>query len=228
MVLREWNELPDNMKTEEVKEYYDILNKRKASLVLKRIFDVIVSLIMLILLSPVFVIVAVMIKKDSKGSVFYRQKRVTQYGRVFRIFKFRTMVNDADKIGAHVTSDNDSRITKVGAKIRDSRLDEIPQLINVFLGDMSFVGTRPEAVTYVKEYTPEMYATLLMPAGVTSEASIIYKDEAKLLEEADDVNSVYINQILPDKMKYNLESLRNFSFWTDIRTMFRTVFAVIK
>ena len=228
MVLREWNELPDNMKTEEVKEYYDILNKRKASLVLKRIFDVIVSLIMLILLSPVFVIVAVMIKKDSKGSVFYRQKRVTQYGREFRIFKFRTMVNDADKIGAHVTSDNDSRITKVGAKIRDSRLDEIPQLINVFLGDMSFVGTRPEAVTYVKEYTPEMYATLLMPAGITSEASIIYKDEAKLLEEADDVNSVYINQILPDKMKYNLESLRNFSFGADIRTMFRTVFAVIK
>ena len=228
MLLKKWDELPAVMKNDEVKVYYDILKKKKLSLVFKRIFDIVVSFIMLILLSPVFLIVAVLIKTDSKGPVFYRQLRVTQYGREFRIFKFRTMVNNADKIGAHVTSDNDSRITKVGAKIRDSRLDEIPQLINVFKGDMSFVGTRPEAVTYVKEYTPDMYATLLLPAGVTSEASIIYKDEAKLLEEADDVNYVYIHKILPDKMKYNLDSLKNFSFIADIRTMFRTVFAVIK
>ena len=228
MVLRKWNELPDYMRTDEVRKYYDLLKKKKASLVFKRLFDIVVSFLMLILLSPVFLVVAVMIKTDSKGPVFYRQLRVTQYGREFRIFKFRTMVNNADKIGAHVTSDNDSRITKVGAKIRDSRLDEIPQLINVLIGDMSFVGTRPEAVTYVKEYTPEMYATLLLPAGVTSKASIIYKDEAKLLEEADDVNYVYVNKILPDKMKYNLESLKNFSFFEDIRTMFETVFAVIK
>ena len=228
MKLKKWDELPGYMKTDEVKEYYNILKNKETSLSFKRLFDIVVSFVMLIILSPVFAIVAIMIKRDSIGPVFYRQKRVTQYGRVFKIYKFRTMVNNADKIGAHVTSDNDSRITKVGAKIRDSRLDEIPQLINVFLGDMSFVGTRPEAVTYVKEYTPEMYATLLLPAGVTSEASIVYKDEAKLLEEADDVNSVYVNQILPDKMKYNLESLRNFSFWADIRTMFRTVFAVIK
>ena len=228
MVLRKWNELPDYMRTDEVRKYYDLLKKKKVSLVFKRLFDIVVSFLMLILLSPVFLVVAVMIKTDSKGPVFYRQLRVTQYGREFRIFKFRTMVNNADKIGAHVTSDNDSRITKVGAKIRDSRLDEIPQLINVLIGDMSFVGTRPEAVTYVKEYTPEMYATLLLPAGVTSKASIIYKDEAKLLEEADDVNYVYVNKILPDKMKYNLESLKNFSFFEDIRTMFETVFAVIK
>lgn len=228
MVLREWSALPDKMKTDEVKEYYDILNKKKFSLVLKRIFDIVVSFIMLVLLLPIFVIVAIMIKRDSKGPVFYRQKRVTQYGKIFRIFKFRTMVNNADKLGAHVTSDNDSRITRVGTKIRDSRLDEIPQLINVLLGDMSFVGTRPEAVRYVEEYTSEMYATLLLPAGVTSEASIVYKDEAKLLEEADDVNRVYINQILPDKMKYNLDSIRTFNFWSDIKIMFRTVFAVIK
>ena len=228
MLLKKWDELPAVMRNDEVKVYYNILKKKKLSLVFKRIFDIVVSFIMLILLSPVFLIVAVLIKTDSKGPVFYRQLRVTQYGREFRIFKFRTMVNNADKIGAHVTSDNDSRITKVGAKIRDSRLDEIPQLINVFKGDMSFVGTRPEAVTYVKEYTPDMYATLLLPAGVTSEASIIYKDEAKLLEEADDVNYVYIHKILPDKMKYNLDSLKNFSFIADIRTMFRTVFAVIK
>ena len=228
MVLKKWNELPDNMKTDEVRKYYDLLKKKKGSLVFKRLFDIIVSFIMLILLSPVFLVVAIMIKTDSKGPVFYRQLRVTQYGREFRIFKFRTMVNNADKIGAHVTSDNDSRITKVGAKIRDSRLDEIPQLINVLLGDMSFVGTRPEAVTYVKAYTDEMYATLLLPAGVTSKASIVYKDEAKLLEEADDVDKVYINKILPDKMKYNLDSLKNFSFFEDIKTMFQTVFAVIK
>ena len=227
MVLKEWDSLPDFMKTEEVKEYYDILNRKKASLILKRFFDIVVSLIMLILLSPVFLIVAVLIKKDSKGPVFYRQVRVTQYGRKFRIFKFRTMVNNADKMGAHVTSDNDSRITKVGAKIRDCRLDEIPQLINVFLGDMSFVGTRPEAVRYVEHYTDLMYATLLLPAGITSEASIAYKDEAKLLEEADDADEVYVSKILPDKMKYNLDSIKKFSFISDIKTMFRTVIAVL-
>ena len=227
MVLKEWDSLPDFMKTEEVKEYYDILNRKKASLVLKRFFDIVVSLIMLILLSPVFLIVAVLIKKDSKGPVFYRQVRVTQYGRKFRIFKFRTMVNNADKMGAHVTSDNDSRITKVGAKIRGCRLDEIPQLINVFLGDMSFVGTRPEAVRYVEHYTDLMYATLLLPAGITSEASIAYKDEAKLLEEADDADEVYVSKILPDKMKYNLDSIKKFSFISDIKTMFRTVIAVL-
>lgn len=228
MIIKAWNELPDTMKNDDVRFYYDILRKKQFSLVLKRVFDVIVSAVMLVLLSPVFLIVAVMIKRDSKGPVFYRQVRVTQYGRTFKIFKFRTMVNDADKIGAHVTSDNDSRITKIGAKIRDSRLDEIPQLINVLTGDMSFVGTRPEAVTYVKDYTKEMYATLLLPAGVTSKASIIYKDEAKLLEEADDVNEVYLNKILPEKMKYNLESLKNFSFFSDIKIMFETVIAVIK
>ena len=228
MVLKDWNSLPEYMRTDEVKKYYDILSKRKGSLAIKRVFDIVVSFIMLILLSPVFIVVAVMIKSDSKGPVFYRQVRVTQYGKRFKIFKFRTMVNNADKIGAHVTSNNDSRITKVGAKIRDSRLDEIPQLINVFIGDMSFVGTRPEAVRYVEKYTPEMYATLLLPAGVTSEASIIYKDEAALLEEAANADEVYVNKILPDKMKYNLRSLRKFSFASDIKTMFRTVFAVLK
>ena len=228
MILKNWDSLPEYMRTDEVKKYYDILCKRKGSLAVKRVFDIVVSFIMLILLSPVFIVVAIMIKTDSKGPVFYRQVRVTQYGKKFKIFKFRTMVNNADKIGAHVTSNNDSRITKVGAKIRDCRLDEIPQLINVFLGDMSFVGTRPEAVRYVEQYTPEMYATLLLPAGVTSEASIIYKDEARLLEEADNADEVYVNKILPDKMKYNLRSLRKFSFISDIKTMFRTVFAVLK
>ena len=228
MILREWKTLPDYMRNDEVKKYYDILYKKRGSLVIKRVFDIVMSFLLLILLSPVFVVVAIMIKRDSKGPVFYRQVRVTQYGKQFRIFKFRTMVNNADKMGAHVTSNNDSRITKVGEKIRSCRLDEIPQLINVFLGDMSFVGTRPEAVRYVEKYTPVMYATLLLPAGVTSEASIAYKDEAELLEKAEDADEVYVNKILPDKMKYNLRSLRRFSFISDIVTMFKTVLAVIK
>ncbi len=228
MILKEWEDLPDFMKLDDIKIYYDILKHKKLSLVLKRIFDIVVSFIMLILLSPIFILLSVMIKLDSKGPVFYRQVRVTQYGKKFRIFKFRTMVADADKMGAHVTSNNDNRITKVGDKIRSCRLDEIPQLINVFLGDMSFVGTRPEAVMYVDKYTPEMIATLLLPAGITSEASILYKDEAELLENAENVNEVYINQVLPDKMKYNLKSIMKFSIWADIKTMFRTVLAVLK
>ncbi len=227
MVIKKWNDLPDFLKNEEVREYYDLLRKRKISLVFKRIFDVIMSFVLLVLLSPVFCVLAFLIKKDSKGPVFYRQVRVTQYGREFRIFKFRTMVNNADKIGAHVTSNNDCRITKIGKKIRSCRLDEIPQLINVFLGDMSFVGTRPEAVKYVKEYTPEMMATLLLPAGITSDASITYKDEAELLENAEDADKVYVEKILPEKMKYNLQSIRQFNLIYEIRIMFKTILAVL-
>ncbi len=227
MILKKWNELPNFLKVEEVKEYYDILRKRKISLFFKRIFDVVMSFVLLVLLSPVFCILAVLIKKDSQGPVFYRQVRVTQYGREFRIFKFRTMVDNADKIGAHVTSNNDSRITKIGEKIRNCRLDEIPQLINVFIGDMSFVGTRPEAIKYVKEYTPEMLATLLMPAGITSEASIAYKDEAELLENAEDTDRVYVENILPQKMQYNLQSIRKFNLIYEIKIMFRTILAVL-
>lgn len=228
MVLRKWEELPDYMKNDEVKEYYECLVRKNTSLILKRLFDIFTSFVMLVLLSPLFVILSVMIKMDSKGPVFYRQVRVTQYGRKFKIFKFRTMVANADKIGAHVTSNNDSRITKIGEKIRNCRLDEIPQLINVFLGDMSFVGTRPEALTYVEQYTPEMYATLLLPAGITSEASILYKDEAQLLEKADNVDEVYVNEVLPGKMKYNLKSIKDFSLMSELKTMVRTVIAVVK
>lgn len=138
------------------------------------------------------------------------------------------MVADADKIGTQVTVSNDSRITRVGSVIRKYRLDEIPQLFNILLGDMSLVGTRPESTHYVKFYTPEMYATLLLPAGVTSEASIMYKDEADLLDKADDVDKVYIEKVLPGKMKYNLESISNFSFIKEIGIMFKTVLAVMR
>lgn len=226
-MLKKWDNLPDFMKNDEVKVYYDVLKKKRLSLFFKRVFDIVVSLIMIILCSPILLIISILIMKDSKGGVFYRQERVTQYGRVFRIFKFRTMVQNADQIGTQVTVSNDSRITKIGSKLRNCRLDELPQLFNIFLGDMTFVGTRPESVHYVKSYTNEMYATLLLPAGVTSEASIEYKDEADLLDQADDVDSVYINEVLPEKMKYNLNSIKEFSFFKEIATMFRTVFAVL-
>ncbi len=227
-MLKNWNKLPEYMRTDEVRPYYDLLQRKKLSLFFKRVFDIVVSLIMIILCSPILLIISILIVKDSKGGVFYRQERVTQYGRVFRIFKFRTMVQNADQIGTQVTVSNDSRITKIGSKLRDCRLDELPQLFNIFLGDMTFVGTRPESVHYVKSYTNEMYATLLLPAGVTSEASIEYKDEADLLDQADDVDCVYINEVLPEKMKYNLNSIKEFSFFNEIATMFRTVFAVLR
>ena len=227
MILKKWEELPESLKTDAVRPYYDLLAKRRGSLLLKRCFDIVVSALMLAVLSPVFLVLAIAIKLDSPGPVFYRQVRVTQYGKEFRIFKFRSMVSDADKRGSLVTVSGDSRITRVGHVIRNCRLDELCQLIDIFRGTMTFVGTRPEVPKYVSAYTPEMMATLLLPAGVTSEASILYKDEAELLDAAEDVDAVYIRDVLPGKMKYNLDALKNFSFFSDIATMFRTVFAVL-
>lgn len=224
--MKKWNDLPEIMKTPAVKEYYEILQKKKISLALKRLFDIVVSFIMLSILLPVFLFLGIWIKLDSKGPVFFRQVRVTRYGKQFKIFKFRTMVNDADKVGTLVTVGEDSRITRAGAKLRRLRLDELPQLINVLIGDMSFVGTRPEVVKYVNSYTDEMNATLLLPAGITSEASIRYKDEDKILTGVEDVDKTYIDKVLPAKMEYNLRSIREFSFVGDILTMFRTVGAV--
>lgn len=215
------------MQREEVRPYYEVLAQKRGSLLCKRIFDVVVSAVMLVLLSPLFLLLAIAIKIDSPGPVFYRQVRVTQYGREFRIFKFRSMVANADQMGTQVTVGNDSRITRMGKLVRKCRLDEICQLIDILRGTMTFVGTRPEVPKYVACYTPEMMATLLLPAGVTSEASIRYKDEDELLEAATDVDAVYVKKILPDKMRYNLQAIRNFSFWADIRTMFRTVLAVL-
>ena len=226
-MIRKWDDLPEFMRTPEVRPYWEILNKKKGQLLLKRLFDFIVSIILLVILAIPMVIIAILIKRDSEGPVFYRQERVTTYGRHFRIHKFRTMVSNADRIGTAVTVGNDRRITNVGAKLRGFRLDELPQVLDVIVGDMSFVGTRPEAVKYVERYKPEYNATLLMPAGITSEASIRYKDEDKLLNVADDVDEVYVNEVLPAKMKWNLESIRRFRFLREILTMFRTVFAVM-
>ena len=227
MILRKWEELPEFMRTEEVRPYYEILNKRRGSLVLKRIMDLAGGLVLFVFLAIPMAIIAVLIKIDSEGPVFYRQERITTYGKHFRIHKFRTMVSNADKIGTAVTVGNDSRITKVGAKLRGCRLDELPQVLDLITGNMSFVGTRPEAVKYVEKYKPEYYATFLLPAGITSEASIRYKDEAELLENAVDVDRVYVEEVLPGKMKFNLQSIKEFSFIGEIATMFRTVFAVL-
>lgn len=228
MILKNWEELPKELQTEEVKPYYEVLKKKRLSLILKRIFDIVVSLIMLIILLPVFILLGIAIKVDSSGPIFFRQERITQYGRTFRIFKFRTMVNNAEKLGTQVTVGNDSRITRVGSFIRDCRLDEISQLLNILTGDMTFVGTRPEVKKYVDHYTKEMMATLLLPAGVTSLASIYYKDEAELLEQSNNPDKTYIEEILPEKMKYNLQSIEKFNFLKDIKIMFMTVLAVIK
>ena len=228
MILKNWEQLPEELQLDEVKPYYKILKKKKMSLILKRIFDIVVSFIMLIILLPVFIFLGIAIKIDSKGPVFFRQERITQYGKTFKIFKFRTMVNNAEKLGTQVTVGNDARITKVGKFIRDCRLDEIAQLLNILTGDMTFVGTRPEVRKYVNHYTKEMMATLLLPAGVTSLASIYYKDEAKLLDKSNNPDKTYIEEVLPGKMKYNLQNIKDFNFFEDIKTMIKTVAAVIK
>lgn len=227
-MIRKWDDLPEFMKCDEVREYYDILSKRKVSLIFKRVFDVIAASILLLILGIPMIVISIMIKLDSKGPVFYRQERVTTYGKKFYIHKFRTMVNHADKLGTEVTVRGDSRITKVGAKLRSCRLDELPQVLDVISGNMSFVGTRPEATKYTKRYSKEMLATFLLPAGITSEASIMYKDEAELLVDAQNVDEVYVMEVLPKKMKYNLKSIREFSFINDVKTIIKTVFAVIK
>lgn len=226
-MLKKWENLPEYMQNDEVRVYYDSLQKKKVSMFLKRVMDLVGGLILLILLAIPMIIISIMIKLDSEGPVFYRQERVTTYGKHFKIHKFRTMVSNADKIGSTVTVGNDSRITKVGAKLRGCRLDELPQVLDLISGNMSFVGTRPEAVKYVEQYKPEYMATLLLPAGITSEASIRYKDEAELLDASSDVDKTYIEEVLPGKMKYNLDSIKNFSFFGDIATMFRTVLAVL-
>lgn len=228
-MLRKWEDLPDFMRIPEVRPYWEALNKKRGQLLLKRGFDFVVALILFALLAVPMAIIAILIKGDSDGPVFYRQERVTTYGKHFRIHKFRTMVTNADKIGTAVTVGNDARITKIGSKLRRLRLDELPQVIDVLQGNMSFVGTRPEAVKYVEQYKPEYYATLLMPAGITSECSIRYKDEERLLKRNSvvSVDNTYTNVILPEKMKLNLKGILEFSAYSDLSVMVRTVQAVI-
>ena len=230
MELRPWRLLPDEMRTKEVRKYYNILMKHRMWLKMKRFLDVIVAGIMLAVLIIPMGVIALAIRIDSPGPIFFRQARVTQYGRIFRIYKFRTMVDNASKLGSAVTVDNDVRITKVGAFLRKYRMDEFPQLFNILAGDMTLVGTRPEVPKYVKKYTKEMYATLLLPAGLTSRTSIAYKDEDKLLGEAVDEEStdnIYLNEVLPAKMRYNLESMRHFGVKSDATVLWDTFASVV-
>lgn len=226
-MLPDWKDLPDEMKNDTVKKYYKSLAKKESSLIIKRMFDVWMSVFLLVFLMPVILVMAVLIKLDSKGPVIFKQTRVTAGNKDFTIYKFRSMVNDAPKLGTSVTVASDMRITKVGQFMRKYRIDEIPQLVNVLKGEMTFVGTRPEVRKYVDAYTPAMMATLLLPAGITSEASIMYKEEDELLASAEDADRVYIQDILPEKMKYNLKSIRKFSLLNDLATMIKTVIAVV-
>lgn len=228
MELRRWKDIPDRMRTREVRKYYNVILRHSGWLNMKRVLDVVVASIMLLVLGVPMLFIAIAIKLDSPGPVFFRQERITQYGRIFRIFKFRTMVENASEIGTAVTVDSDMRITKVGAKLRRYRIDEFPQLFNIIAGDMTLVGTRPEVAKYVNQYTPEMYATLLLPAGLTSRTSIAYKDEDKLLKNAEDADQVYVKEVLPFKMKYNLESLRRFGIRSDMSVLWDTFISVFK
>jgi hypothetical protein len=228
--LIKYKDLPKEFQNDAVKKYYEIVSRKKISLLFKRIFDIIFSILILLILFIPIIIISIAIKLDSNGSVFYRQVRVTQYGKRFRIFKFRTMVTNADKIGTLVTVKSDARITKVGKFLRKYRLDEFPQIFNILIGDMSFVGTRPEVTRYVEKYSDYMYATLLLPAGLTSYSSINYKDEDEIISEHlkdnENIDDIYVNYILPDKMKYNIEYIERFSFLYDIKIMFKTFFSV--
>ena len=226
MILKKWDRLPPEMRNDAVRRYYDILKKKQLTLIFKRLFDIVASLVLLILLSPLFLILAIVIKADSRGPVFFRQVRVTQYNRRFRIFKFRSMTVNTEE-ESPITVRGDARITRVGKFIRRYRLDELCQLLNVLRGDMTLVGTRPEVPKYTGQYTPEMMATLLLPAGVTGLASILYKDEDRLLERAEDADAVYTKTILPAKMRYNLEQIGRTSVWNDFRIMVMTALAML-
>ena len=224
-LLKRWEQLPQELQNDSVRPYYEALSRKRGQLLFKRVFDILLSLVLLVLLSPVMLILALAIRLDSPGEVLFRQVRVS--GQEFRIFKFRTMVANAQQLGTQVTVQGDMRITRVGKLLRKCRLDELPQLLNILMGQMSFVGTRPEVPRYVRQYTPQMLATLLLPAGVTSQASIRYKDEDRLLDSSADPDRTYVEQVLPGKMEYNLNSLLDFSLWQDFKTMVQTVGAVL-
>jgi len=226
MLLKKWDDLPENMKNDSVRMYYQYLYKKRFSLLIKRMLDFVTAVLLLVITAPVFAALGILIKIDSKGPVIFKQLRVTQYARLFYIYKFRTMTHNGKNTGAKVTLKSDPRITRVGKVLRKYRLDELPQLINIIKGDMSFVGTRPEIVDYVRDYTDEMAATLLLPAGVTSYASISFKDEEELLTDCDNVDAIYREKILPMKMRLNLNSLLRFNLLYEAKILADTILIV--
>ena len=227
-LVRTWNKLPEFMQREEIRPYYNILRKKRFSLISKRFFDLLFSFLLLVLTSPLLILISLLIMIDSRGPIFFRQERITRYGKQFKIFKFRTMVDGADKMGALITSHDDKRITRIGRFMRKAKIDELPQLINVLVGDMSFVGTRPEVEKYFTSYAPEMYATALLPAGITSRASIKFRDEEKYFSQETFSDDKYIEEILPIKMEYNLKEIEEFSIWNDLKMISLTIAAILK
>lgn len=205
-----------------------VLERRKLQLALKRAMDIVISGGALAVLWPVLLLIALAIKIDDPGPVFYRQVRVGRNGKEFRIFKFRTMIVDADKKGLQITVGRDNRITRMGRLLRKTKLDELAQLINVLLGEMSFVGPRPEVPKYVNMYTPYQRQVLLVRPGITDYASIAYRNENDMLEGAEDPERMYIDVIMPDKIELNMKYLHEISPLADIRLILKTVAAVIR
>lgn len=226
--MKKWSDLPKELQKEEIKPYYDVLKARSIQRFIKRAFDISASLLLAVIVFPLALCLAMVVGCSSRGGVFFRQMRITRYGKPFWILKFRTMVKDAESMGTQVTVGNDARITGIGRFLRKYRLDELPQLWNVLVGEMSFVGTRPEVKRYVDQYTVEMKATLLQRAGITSDASIRYKDEDVILSASTDPEKTYVDTVLPQKMEYNLRQIKGFSIKNDFFTMIHTVFGVIK
>ena len=216
------------MTEEQRMDIADVLKRRRGRLALKRVMDIAISGAALCVLWPVLLLIALAIVIDDPGPVFYRQVRVGRGGKEFRIFKFRTMVVDADKKGLHITVGRDSRITRMGALLRKTKLDELAQLLNVFLGQMSFVGPRPEVPRYVAMYTPYQRQVLLVRPGITDYASIAYRNENDLLAGADDPERMYVEEIMPAKIELNMKYLRRVSPLEDIRLIFATIAAVIR
>ena len=206
----------------------DVLARRKPQLIAKRAMDIVLSACALAILWPLLLLIALAIWIDDPGPVFYRQVRVGRNGKTFRIFKFRSMVMDADKKGLAITVGRDSRITRVGAVLRKTKLDELAQLLNVLFGQMSFVGPRPEVPKYVELYTPYQRQVLLVRPGITDYASIAYRNENDLLAGAPNPETMYIEQIMPDKIEFNMKYLREISPLADIRLILKTIVAVIK
>lgn len=200
-----------------------ILQQKRLQLILKRIFDIVVSFVGLVILSPLFLILAIAIARDSKGPVFFKQTRVGRNEVPFKIYKFRTMVEDAEARGMQLTVGDDSRITKVGTFLRKTKIDELPQLINVFKGEMSFVGPRPEVPKYVGLYTEDQRQVLMVRPGITDLASIEYRNESELLATADNPEKVYIEEVMPRKIELNKEYIRNMSLVSDMRIILKTI-----
>ena len=195
---------------------------------MKRLFDIVASGLGLLVLSSILIIVAIWIKLDSKGPVFYRQVRVGRYNKDFRIFKFRSMRVGSDKGSLVTIGGRDPRVTRSGYFIRKFKIDELPQLINVFIGDMSLVGPRPEVRHYVNYWTPEQMRVLDVRPGITDPASIRFRNENELLEQAEDPEKYYIEVIMQDKIKLYLEYVENTSFWYDIKLIFKTFWVIVK